>query len=46
MNKYRATIKVLQTEERFSHADVTVWIRTEKNEKKFTEYLTNEVENA
>ena len=46
MNKYRATVKMLQREDRFAQADVTVRTRTEKNEKKVTERLTNEVQNA
>lgn len=37
---------MLQREGRLSHAEVTVRTKTEKNERKFTESLTNEVQNV
>lgn len=36
---------MLQRKERLSHAEVTVRTKSEKNEMKFTESLSNEVQN-
>lgn len=41
----KATIKMLQRKERLSHAEVTVRTKSEKNEMKFIESLSNEVQN-